>query len=291
MHTESSITATRQWVRAQKRAGKRVGCVPTMGFLHAGHLALVARARAECEAVVASIFVNPLQFGPNEDFGRYPRAYPQDQALLAAAGTDLLFAPSVEAMYPGPARTFVEPSYLSDHLCGASRPGHFRGVTTVVSKLFHIVEPDAAYFGQKDYQQLAIIRQMVLDLNFAVEIVGVPTVREADGLALSSRNAYLSPEERQAALILSRTLARARALVAAGERGAAAILADLHRLVGAEPLARADYISLVDATTLQPVESLTGPTLLALAVYIGRTRLIDNTLLEVAPVAPHLLSR
>lgn len=291
MRTERTIAAAREWVRQQKRAGKRVGFVPTMGYLHAGHMALVARARAECDAVVASIFVNPLQFGPNEDFGRYPRAFERDQALLASGGVDLLFAPSVEEMYPSPARVFVEPTYLSDHLCGASRPGHFRGVATVVSKLFHIVEPDRAYFGEKDYQQLAIIRQMVRDLDFPVVVVGVPTVREPDGLALSSRNAYLGPAERQAALVLSRALARARERVAAGERDAAALLADLHALVSAEPLARIDYISLVDPESLQPVAQITGRTLLALAVFIGSTRLIDNAMLEVAAVAPDLLSR
>ena len=291
MQTATSIAAARQWTREQRRVGRRVGFVPTMGFLHAGHMALVARARAECDAVAASIFVNPLQFGPQEDFGRYPRAFARDRAMLAAAGVDLLFAPDVTEMYPEPVLTLVEPTLLSDHLCGASRPGHFRGVATVVSKLLHIIDPDAAYFGEKDAQQLAIIRRLVQDLNFAVAIVGVPTVREADGLALSSRNAYLDAPERQAALVLSRALARARELVAAGEHSAARLLAELTGLVAAEPLARIDYISIVDPVTLQPIHRLTGPALLALAVFIGRTRLIDNTLLEVAPVASDLLSR
>lgn len=285
MQTVTTIAAARAWSRAQKAAGRRVGLVPTMGYLHDGHLALVRRARAECGAVAVSIFVNPLQFGPREDYDRYPRDLERDSALLREAGVDLLFAPPVAEMYPERPLIFVEPTVISDHLCGASRPGHFRGVATVVTKLFHIIEPDVAYFGEKDAQQLAIIRRMVSDLNFPVEIVGCSTVREPDGLAMSSRNTYLSPEERRAATVLYRALQRARERVEAGERDAGALVADLTRFIAAEPLARIDYVSAVDASTLQPVSRLEGRVLVALAVFIGQTRLIDNITLEVPPVA------
>lgn len=292
MELVTSIADVKARVRPRRRQGQVVALVPTMGYLHQGHLALVRAARAASDYVVVSLFVNPLQFGPREDFSRYPRDLERDAALLRDSGAcDLLFAPPVEEMYPHPPHTFVEPTYLTDHLCGASRPGHFRGVATVVTKLFHIVEPDLAFFGEKDAQQLAVIRQMVADLNMNVAVRGVATVREADGLAMSSRNAYLNPAERQAALVLSRALDRARALVAAGQRDAAAVAGAMAELIAAEPLARADYVSIVDAATLQPVARLAGRVLVALAVWIGGTRLIDNVTLEVAPDAADPVSQ
>lgn len=281
MEVLTTIAAVRSLVRDRRQQGQRVGFVPTMGYLHEGHLTLVDRARSECDTVVASIFVNPLQFGPGEDFARYPRDLERDCSLLAPRGADAVFAPRVEEMYPEPLRTFVEVTDLGDHLCGASRPGHFRGVATVVSKLLHIVEPDAAYFGEKDFQQLQIIRRMVGDLNTPVQIVGVPTVREPDGLAMSSRNQYLDGRERQAALVLHRALLRARERVHNGERNAAALIEDLRRFIAAEPLARVDYVAAVDAGSLQPLDRLQGHVLVALAVFIGKTRLIDNIQLEV----------
>lgn len=287
MELVTTIAGVKERVRPRRRAGQTVGFVPTMGYLHEGHLSLVRQARAACDYVVASIFVNPLQFGPREDFSRYPRNLERDAAMLRETGCHLLFAPPVAEMYPREMRTFVEPTFLTDHLCGASRPGHFRGVATVVTKLFNIVEPDVAYFGEKDAQQLAVIRRMVADLNMNVTIVGVPTVREADGLAMSSRNAYLSPEERQGARVLSQALRLAADLVARGERDAAAVTAAMARLIAAEPLARLDYAAAVDADTLQPVARLGGRVLLALAVFFGQTRLIDNITLEVEPVAAH----
>lgn len=287
MELVTTIVQVKERVRPRRRAGQRIGFVPTMGYLHEGHLTLVRRARELSDYVVVSIFVNPLQFGPKEDFSRYPRDLERDSTLLREAGCDLLFAPSVEEMYPQPVYTAVEPTHLIEHLCGASRPGHFRGVGTVVTKLFNIVEPDIACFGEKDAQQLAVIRRMVADLNMNVEIIAVPTVREADGLAMSSRNTYLGPDERQAAVVLSRALRLAADLAVRGERDAGAITGAMRALVEAEPLARVDYIQTVDAATLQPVARLEGRVLVALAVFIGKTRLIDNITLEVSPHAPH----
>lgn len=287
MELVTTITDLKQRVRPRRRAGLQVGFVPTMGYLHEGHLALVRRARAECDYVVASVFVNPLQFGPQEDFGRYPRDLERDAALLRASGCDVLFAPDVTEMYPQALRTFVEPTHLTDHLCGASRPGHFRGVATVVTKLFNIVEADAAYFGEKDAQQLTIIRRMVADLNMNIVVVNVPTLREESGLAMSSRNAYLSPEQRQAAAVLSRALRLAADLISQGERDAAAVTGAMRDLIAAEPLARVEYASAVDADNLQPLTQLQGRVLVALAVFVGSTRLIDNLTLEVVPVAAH----
>lgn len=281
METVTTIAGVREVIRSRRRAGAQVGLVPTMGYLHEGHLALVRQARQENDLVVVSIFVNPLQFGPTEDFDRYPRNLERDSALLRQAGVDLLFAPTVEEMYPEPSRTFVEVTGLTTGLCGASRPGHFRGVATVVSKLFHIVQPDNAYFGEKDYQQLQVIRRMVKDLNMDIRVVGVPIVRESDGLALSSRNVYLQGPERAAARILHQAIEHAQKRVAAGERDARALVAELTALIGREPLARIDYVEIVDPETLVPLAGLTGPARLALAVYIGKTRLIDNALLEV----------
>lgn len=267
----------RQW----RREGKRIGFVPTMGYLHEGHLTLMRRAREENDIVVASIFVNPLQFGVGEDYEEYPRDLDRDAPLAEGAGVDYLFVPSVKEMYPRGYQTFVEVTEVTRGLCGASRPGHFRGVTTVVLKLFNLVKPDRAYFGWKDAQQVQVIRRMVTDLNLDIEIIPVPIVREADGLALSSRNVYLSPPEREAALVLSRSLERARDRVAAGERRPEAIKAEVRAMIEAEPLARIDYVELVDLPDLNPMEELRGQALLALAVRIGKTRLIDNTILEV----------
>jgi pantoate--beta-alanine ligase len=271
----------RRQVAAWRSAGERVGFVPTMGALHAGHLSLVAIARRQAARVVASVFVNPAQFGPGEDFGRYPRQPEQDAAMLAAAGCDLLFLPDVETLYPPGYATYLEPGGAALGLEGVCRPGHFRGVATVVCTLFHLVQPDVAVFGEKDAQQLAVIQQLVRDLSFPVEIVPGPTVREADGLALSSRNAYLSAAERRAATILYAALRAAEALIAAGERCGDAVRARLRETLNSEPLAAVEYAEVVDAATFQPVESLRDRLILPLAVRIGGTRLIDNVRLAV----------
>ena len=265
--------------REARRAGRRLGLVPTMGALHAGHLSLVRAARASCDVVAVSIFVNPLQFGPKEDFSRYPRDLEKDRALLNHERVDLVFAPSAEEMYGRDRSAYVAVEGLSQRLCGRSRPGHFRGVTTVVAKLFHIIEPDLSFFGQKDAAQAAIIRKMVRDLNFDIQIVVAPTVRERDGLAMSSRNAYLAPDERRAALSLSAGLAAAQAAFAAGERDAAALLAAARAPIEAEPLARIDYVELRDADELTELSRVLRRAVLAMAVFIGKTRLIDNRVL------------
>jgi len=262
-----------------RRDGRKIAVVPTMGALHDGHLALIRHARANADVVILTIFVNPTQFGPNEDLSRYPRDEAGDLAKARPAGIDLAFCPTPEVMYPPGAQTFVEVRELQRPLCGASRPGHFAGVATVVTKLFHITKPHLAVFGEKDYQQLAIIRRMVRDLDFGIEIASVPIVREPDGLALSSRNAYLSPEQRQAALSLSKGLAAAQAAHASGERSAAALLAAARAPIEAEPLARIDYVELRDADELTPIERVVRPAVLALAVFVGTTRLIDNRVL------------
>ena len=253
-----------------------VGLVPTMGFLHAGHMALVSRARAENHVVVVTIFVNPTQFGPNEDLATYPRDLDRDLALLQQAGVDLVFIPDASEMYPEGFSSYVTVEGLSERLEGASRPGHFRGVATVVAKLFNIVPADHAYFGQKDAQQVVVIKRMVRDLNFRHEIVVVPTVREEDGLALSSRNVYLNGEEQQAALALSRGLFLARDLYQAGERDAETLRSAVRRVLAAEPLARTDYVTVSDAETLEELDRIDRPALVAVAASIGRTRLIDN---------------
>jgi len=280
MRIVTTIAEVREAVRQARHAGQRIGFVPTMGYLHEGHLTLMRQARSEAGFVVVSIFVNPTQFGPNEDFARYPRDLERDEALCASVSVDLLFHPAVEEIYPQPFRTSVKVAGLTDRLCGASRPGHFDGVATVVSKLFNIVKPDVAYFGQKDAQQVAVIQRMVADLNLDLEIVPVPTVREPDGLAMSSRNTYLSPAERQAALVLSRSLAMARDLVMAGERNMSALAAAIRAMIAEEPLAEIDYVEIVDYAALQPVERLERRALAALAVRFGKTRLIDNITLE-----------
>ena len=275
-----TVAEARAALSEARRRGESIGFVPTMGYLHEGHLALIRRARAENGFVAVSIFVNPTQFGPNEDFARYPRDLPRDLDLCRGAGVDLVFAPEAAEMYPPGFQTYVEVEDLSRGLCGASRPGHFRGVATVVTKLFNIIGPDRAYFGEKDAQQLRVIKRMVLDLNLPVAIVAVPTVREPDGLAMSSRNTYLAPEERRAALVLYRALSSAEEIFGRGERRAGAILARMREIIEAEPLARIDYVAVVDDETLAPVEEIDRPVLVALAVFIGRTRLIDNVVLR-----------
>ena len=270
------MTATSRDVQ---REGKRVGFVPTMGALHEGHLSLVRAARAQCEVVVVSIFVNPTQFGPNEDLAKYPRTFDQDKAMLEREGVDCIFYPSVEEMYPPGATTWVTVEGLSEKLDGRSRPGHFRGVTTVVSKLFSIVQPQAAFFGQKDAAQVAIIRKMVRDLNFSVQIVVCPIVRESDGLAMSSRNAYLNPQERKQALVLSRSLRHVQSLIERGERSADKLIAAGRQAIAEEPGVRPDYFEVVDPDTLDPVKEVANGALVAVAGYVGKTRLIDNLLL------------
>jgi pantoate--beta-alanine ligase len=262
---------------AWRAQGLRLALVPTMGALHEGHLSLVRLAREGADVVVVSIFVNPTQFGPREDFAAYPRELERDLSLCAEAGADAVFAPSVEDMYPAGHSVHIDETALSTHLCGAARPGHFRGVCTVVAKLFHLCLPHRAVFGEKDAQQLRVIRRLVRDLNFPVEIVAAPTAREADGLARSSRNRYLGPEERAAARVVPRALDAVAERVAAGERDPAVLRAVLAATVAAEPLARVDYLEVVDDETLVPATArLAQPFLVAVAVHIGRTRLIDN---------------
>jgi pantoate--beta-alanine ligase len=258
----------------------RVGLVPTMGALHEGHLSLVRAARAKCESVVVSIFVNPLQFGPNEDLAKYPRSFERDCELLEREKVDILFAPSVEDMYPKNAVTYVTVEGMSEKLCGRSRPGHFRGVTTVVAKLFHVVEPEVAFFGQKDAAQCAIIRRMVRDLNFPVEIVVGPIVREPDGLAMSSRNTYLSPEERKLSLVLYRALTEVKRRFDQGERDAARLVEAGKQVLAREPGVRPDYLEIVDPDMLDPISEVRSETLVAVAAFVGGTRLIDNVLLS-----------
>ncbi|MFZ1139530.1 MAG: pantoate--beta-alanine ligase [Candidatus Sulfotelmatobacter sp.] len=275
----TTIHEMRTASRAVRSAGKRLGFVPTMGALHEGHMSLVRAARASCDVVAASIFVNPTQFGPNEDLAKYPRSFECDRELLEREGVEVLFAPSVEEMYPAGAVTWVTVEGLSGKLDGRSRPGHFRGVTTVVAKLFHVIEPDTAFFGQKDAAQVAIIRRMVRDLNLPVEIVVCPIVREPDGLAMSSRNAYLDPEQRKRALLLHGSLLHVQRLVDAGEREAAKLVVAGREAFAAEGSVRLDYFELVDPDTLDPVEDISGGALAAVAAFVGSTRLIDNILL------------
>ncbi len=257
-----------------------VGFVPTMGYLHEGHLSLVRQARIENDRVVASIFVNPTQFGPQEDFKSYPRDTERDLALLAKAGTDIVFMPSADEMYPVPFNSWVEVEKVTERLEGASRPTHFRGVTTVVAKLFNIVQPTKAYFGQKDAQQAIVIRKMVADLNMNPEVVTLPTVREADGLAMSSRNTYLNPQERQAALVLYQALGLAQKLYSQGEKDAEKMRQEMIALIQKQPLATIDYVSIADPETLEELDRIAPSALVSLAVKIGKTRLIDNIVLE-----------
>ena len=283
MQVIKQIEQLKQVVRDAKRQGKTVGLVPTMGYLHEGHLTLMRRARQEQGLVIATLFVNPLQFGPQEDYADYPRDLARDCELAESTGIDVLFAPAVDEMYPagnGKTLTFVDVQKITASLCGASRPGHFRGVATVVTKLFNIAEADVAYFGQKDAQQVAVIRRMAEDLNMNVKIVAVPIVRESDGLAMSSRNKYLDSAQRQAALVLSRSLERAATLLATGERDSSLIVATVRDLISQEPLAEIDYVSLVDPLTMEALDRGETRALLALAVKFGKTRLIDNMLWE-----------
>jgi pantoate--beta-alanine ligase len=264
----------------RKSLAGNVGLVPTMGFLHEGHLSLVRRSKTDCDHTVVSIFVNPTQFGPNEDFSSYPRDTERDLSLLEQAGADTVFLPGVDEMYPAGADTFVVPGRIAERLEGAIRPGHFKGVTTVVLKLFNLIQPQRAYFGQKDAQQVAVIKKMVADLDVPVEIVVMPTVRESDGLAMSSRNSYLNPAERSTATALYRSLKLSEDLINSGERDPELIKSRMTELIQGEPLARIDYISLADANSLEELPFVVKPVLISLAVRIGKTRLIDNVTLS-----------
>ncbi len=275
----TEIKEMQQLALAARGAGTTVALVPTMGFLHEGHASLMREGRKRAGLLVTSIFVNPTQFGAGEDFATYPRDLEGDSKLAAACGVDVIFAPEAAAMYPAGYQTFTDVERLTLPLCGASRPGHFRGVTTVVEKLFNIVQPHLALFGKKDYQQLAVIRRMVADLNIPVEIIGMPIVREPDGLAMSSRNSYLSPGERESALCLSRSLRAAGVLYREGERNMAALRERVVALISAEPAAAIDYVELLDGDTLEKTNEARDRTLLALAVRVGKTRLIDNCIL------------
>jgi pantoate--beta-alanine ligase len=279
METINTAAAMSAISRQAHREGKRVGFVPTMGALHPGHISLVRAAREQTDVVVASIFVNPTQFGPNEDFSKYPRTFEKDSSMLAAEKTDFIFNPSVEEMYPKDATTWVDVEGLSGKLDGRSRPGHFRGVTTVVSKLFNIVRPDLAFFGQKDAAQVAVIRKMVRDLNFPVQVVVCPIVRESDGLAMSSRNAYLNPQQRKQALVLSRALKNVEVRATQGEIAADRLIVTGKQTMAEEPSVRLDYFEIIDPLTLEPVVDIQRGALVAVAAYVGITRLIDNFLL------------
>jgi len=277
----TSLAEIQTYCRSARADGASIGLVPTMGFLHEGHLSLMRRARAENDVLVISIFVNPTQFGQGEDYKEYPRDLQRDSEMAESVGVDVIFTPTPEDMYPTEYATFVNVERITEKMCGASRPGHFRGVTTVVAKLFNLIHPNKAYFGQKDAQQSVVIKRMVADLNFDIKIVVMPTVREEDGVAMSSRNRYLSPAGRQAALVLSRSLRTAKELIESGQRDTAEILREMREVIEAQTLAKIDYIAIVDADTLDDIDIVRGKTLIALAVFIGKTRLIDNMLLDV----------
>lgn len=280
MQVLRTIAEVRRWHKEQKRAGREIGFIPTMGYLHEGHLSLARVANSENAAVIMSIFVNPLQFGPQEDYSTYPRDLERDCRLAEGAGVSVVFAPEVAEMYPAyPQLTTVEVQKVTLGLCGASRPGHFTGVATVVSKLFNIVQPDRAYFGQKDYQQVQVLKQMVEDLNMPLEIRMVPIKREQDGLAMSSRNIYLDSEERQQALALSQALLKCQELYAQGEKRTSSLIAAMKQRISQEAKAQIDYIEIRDCRTLEPVSEVSAPAVVALAVKFGKTRLIDNTIL------------
>lgn len=276
MKIVSTVEEVRAEVKRWREEGLTVGLVPTMGYLHEGHKSLIDKAVEQNDKVVVSVFVNPIQFGPTEDLATYPRDLQRDSALCENAGADLIFHPEKEDMYFDDFCTYIDMENLTKGLCGKTRPTHFRGVCTVVGKLFNIVQPDRAYFGQKDAQQLAVIRRMVRDLNFNLEIIGCPIIREEDGLAKSSRNTYLSPEERQAATILHKGLTKGEELVRGGEKNAATVVNAIREVIETEPLAKIDYVEMVDFDNIQPVETIEGTVLTAVAVYIGKTRLIDN---------------
>lgn len=282
MHIIESVPAMKQYVKDSRRQGKTIGFVPTMGALHEGHLTLMRQGKKDCDVMIASVFVNPTQFGPTEDFDRYPRDLQGDSEKAARAGVDAIFHPSAREMYPEGYATYVNVEGMTEKLCGRSRPGHFRGVTTVVLKLLNIVQPDKAYFGQKDAQQALVLKRMAQDLNLNAAIEIVPIVRESDGLALSSRNMYLSPQEHQAALVLYRSLCWAEKLVAGGEYDSKAIREAVLAILKQEPLAEIDYAEIYHYPSLQDMERLEDKALLALAVRIGQTRLIDNIILEVS---------
>jgi pantoate--beta-alanine ligase len=276
MRIVKSVAEMQRVCHELRKRGSVLGFVPTMGALHEGHLSLVRRARSECEAVVVSIFVNPLQFAPGEDLARYPRTFEEDRSQLEAEGVEVLFAPEVAEMYPDGSMTTVTVAGIGDRLDGASRPGHFTGVATVVAKLFHVVAPNRAYFGQKDAAQLAVLRQMVRDLNFDVELVGCAIVRDADGLALSSRNKYLTTEERKHALVLHEALLRMEQMIAEGERHSEVVIRNGMTMLQTVPGVQVDYLAVVDANSLQPVACVATGSLVAIAAYVGKTRLIDN---------------
>lgn len=277
----STVDETRAQVKEWKKQGLTVGLVPTMGFLHEGHQSLIKKAVEENDKVVVSVFVNPIQFAPNEDLETYPRDLEADKKLCESTGADLIFHPTPDEMYPDGFSTHIQMDNLTKELCGKTRPTHFGGVCTVVGKLFNIVKPDKAYFGQKDAQQLAIIKRMVRDLNFDLEVVGCPIIREPDGLAKSSRNTYLSADERKAALILSKSIELGKELVASGEKNAQTIIKAMTDKINTEPLARIDYVNVVDALNIEPIDVIKGETLVAIAVYIGKTRLIDNFIISL----------
>lgn len=281
MRLIDSISDIKAVIKAQKSMGKTIGLVPTMGYLHEGHMSLVNMSVQHNDFTVLSVFVNPVQFGPNEDFERYPRDIDRDIKMAETAGVDVVFSPSVSEMYPDGYKTYVEVEGITNILCGRTRPGHFKGVTTVVNKLFNIVQPDRAYFGQKDAQQVVVIKKMVKDLNMNLEIVTCPIVREKDGLAMSSRNVYLSGEERKSALILSKSLFEAEELIKKGETGKENILKYITDRIKSEKSAQIDYIEIINAETLDSIEFLKGRVLIALAVKFGNTRLIDNVIVEV----------
>ena len=276
MRIETTVNAVKEQVKAWKAEGLSIGFVPTMGYLHEGHGSLIKAARAGNDKVVVSIFVNPMQFGPKEDLASYPRDLEKDSALCESLGADLIFHPEPSEMYHDNFSSYVDMTGLTEELCGLSRAGHFRGVCTVVNKLFNIVQPDRAYFGQKDAQQLAVIKHMVEDLNMNLEIIGCPIIREEDGLAKSSRNTYLSAEERNAALVLSRSINLGRKMVEDGETDTAVIIKAMTDLINEEPMARIDYVKAVDGLTISQIDKVQKPMLVAIAVYIGTTRLIDN---------------
>jgi len=279
MEIINDLQTMQELAQSSRRRGERIAFVPTMGYLHQGHLSLLQEGRRRGDLLVLSIFVNPTQFGQGEDFESYPRDLAADAELARSAGVDVIFAPEAQSMYPKGYGTYVDVEGLTDVLCGASRPGHFRGVTTVVTKLFHLVAPDVALFGCKDFQQLAVIRRMTSDLNLPIEIVGMPIIREGDGLALSSRNVYLSTEERRQALVLSRAIARAQEMAQGGEGDVGVILAALQWMIAEQKMARIDYLQICHQGTLQEQETVDADSVLLLAVFIGKTRLIDNSLL------------
>ena len=281
MNIATTVEQAKQTVHQWKAEGLTVGLVPTMGYLHEGHESLIKRAVAECDRVMVSVFLNPIQFAPNEDLATYPRDFAADTALIENAGADLVFHPEPSELYAPDACTFVNVEGITSELCGKTRPTHFRGVCTVVSKLMNISQADRAYFGQKDAQQLAVVRRMVRDLNMNVEVIGCPIVREEDGLAKSSRNTYLSPAEREAALVLSRAVHEGQRLMEEGERDAKTILGAMRAIIEAEPLARIDYVEMVSWDGIKPVDVADSSVLVAMAVYIGKTRLIDNFIFEM----------